>query len=296
MIKNYGVDPYADARSATTAAGLLLREIHGRTGDWDKAVAGYHGGIAAERGHRGPQNRAYTSRVGSFENDGEQPMAGGLIEIADSYNPHYGEKSEPVPIPGDPGISRSVSPTSEVATKKRRGLLGSIGHALGSVFMPEADSLYAAALRGGIWDAKANQAKYKADVDRTAIDTEMANAKLKNFLTKGEYQIAGNNVVHYPPGGGAPEIIAAPATPTEKERLIDRWRSIDDSDPAKQLIDDMLRGYNSEAAQEGRENVARIRAGATTTSARIRANAPSKAGPKYEYRMVGDKLQRRRIN
>lgn len=214
------------------------------------------------------------------------------IDIPDSYAPEtptYTEpKQEPVPIPGDPGISRSMPATSEVANKKRRGLLGSIGHVLGNVFMPEPDSLYAAALRGGIWDAKANQAKYKADVARSDTEAQMADAKLRNFITKGEYQIAGNNVVHFPPGGGQPEIITPPATQGEKERLIARWQSMDEGDPAKQLIEDMLRGTSSDPAIQSREEIARIRAGATTGAARIRA--ANSGGSKSTSGRAGVKL------
>lgn len=210
---------------------------------------------------------------------GFDPSAMGYptIEIPDSYNPQYGQQTEPVPIPGDPGMSQSQSPTAPVTQHKKRGLLGSIAHALGSVFMPKPDSLWAAALRGGIYDARANRDLYRRQTAADDIALQTANEKLKNLKTKGEYQIAGNNVVHITPDGNV-ELITPPATPTEKERLIDRWRSMDDSDPAKELIRRMLLGSGSDEVLQSRERVAGTSASARIKSAGISAAARRAGG------------------
>lgn len=277
MIKNYGIDPYADASSATNAAAQLLAEIHGRTGSWNGAVAGYHGGIAAEKGRRGPQNRAYTDRVGSFDEGKTMPLGQSLYP-----EPYYGPDplapepiAQTVPLP-DAGPSVAVPAASRAASKKRGGILG----ALESVFMPDADSRWAAALRGGLFDAKANQQAYKEAEYNNQLKTMEAEAKLKALLTKGEYQIVGNNVLHIPAGGGAAEFITPPTTPSENERLIDRWTKMSDADPAKELIHQMLLGANNPEvlAEKHRQalEIARVRAGATTQAATIRSNASTK--------------------
>lgn len=279
FMEKYGVDPWKDAESATQAAALHLRESQQRTGSWDKAVAGYHGGIKAERGVRGPQNRAYTKRVGSF--DGEQEMAQSLYPVPyygglDPLAPEPMKETAPV-VPNDLGPSTPVPAAAPQAAKKRGGLLG----ALESVFMPDPESRWAAALRGGLFDAKANQAAYKAGVEKQGIDTAMAEAKLKALLTKGEYQVVGNNVFHTPADGSEPRLITPPATVGEKERLLDKWTAMQDGDPAKELIERMLAGANADPVLESRERVAGTRADATKEAARIRSVAkPTPSGVK----------------
>jgi hypothetical protein len=278
MIKNYGTDPWSDPESSTKAAAQLLIENHARTGNWDDAIRMYHGGT--NRANWGPQNRAYAARVGDFDNGGGMPQ-NSLYDgpdIPGSFDPHYvSNVTEPVPVPGDAGPSRSMSPNAPIAVHKKRGILGTIGHILGQVFMPDPHTLWAGALRDGLVNAKESQARYNSDETKATIANEMANAKLKNFLTKGEYQIAGNNVIHFPPDGGSPEVITPPTTPSEHERLIDKWRSMDDSDPAKKLIERMLLGGSSDEVLQNREAVARTRASATTGAANIRAKSQSKA-------------------
>lgn len=275
MMRNYHVDPWHDAGSQTEAAALHVLESFNRTHNWDSAVAGYHGGIKAEHGHGGRQNRAYTARVGSF--NGEQSMGASLYPER-----YYGRDPlapEPVkdtaPVVNDPGPSTPIPAAAPAAAKKRGGLLG----ALESVFMPDADSRYAAALRGGIWDAKANQQLYKEGQAKQAVDLETANVKLKNLMTKGEFTVVGNNVFHVAPDG-THEMITAPATKTEHMLLLDQWRGMDDSDPAKKLIERMLTGANSDDVLAARAaaaaETARIRAGATTGAATIRAQSTGK--------------------
>lgn len=287
MLKNYGVDPWAGADEATKAAALLVKENHERAGSWDDAVKMYHGGV--DRRNWGPRTRAYAGRVGSFDQpEGEVPLGQSRFPLG-----YYGQDPlaplpEPTAIPERPkdtapvtddlGPSTPIPAAAPAAARKRGGILG----ALESIFMPDPDSRWAAALRGGIYDAKANQAAYKAGVAKQQMEQDLAQAKLKQLITKGEYQIVGNNVFHIPADGSPAEIITPPQTMGEKERLIDKWSRMDDADPAKALIEQMLTGANSDAALQSKENVARIRAGATTGAARIRANAPSKSSTKQK--------------
>lgn len=280
IIRNYGIDPWKDAESVTEGAAALMAENIKRAGNVPDAIAMYHGGL--DRNNWGPRTRAYKERV-----------SGGLMGPSRYPAPYYGgvdplaplpgpasipeRPTQPVPVPGDPGPSASAPTTAPIQSRKRGGILG----ALESVFMPDPDSRWAGALRDGLWNAKESQANYRASAAKQTADTAMAQAKLKNLLTKGEYQIAGNNVIHYPPDGGPPQVITPPATPGEKERLIDAWRT--ETDPkVKDLMERMLLGANADdvlAAKRGAsESAARIRAGATTGAARIRAaNSGSKS-------------------
>lgn len=312
MIKNYGVDPWSGPEAATTAAAKLVKENYGRTGSWDDAVAMYHGGT--NRRNWGPRTRAYASRVGSFdqpEAQWEEAVLGQSLYPQPYYgtdplaplpvNPLAPERpKETAPVTPDAGPSTPVPAASQAAAKKRGGILGSIGRVLEAVFAPDPGSLYGAAMNNpnGIWGAKGAQAAYRQAQQKGELENQMTQAKLKNFLTKGEYQVVGNNVFHFPPDGGEPVIITPPRTLTDKETLLERWQGLQDGDPAKELIERMLTGANSDAALASRERQASTRAGATVSSARIRANAPSKssAAPKYEYKEVNGKLMRRRIN
>jgi hypothetical protein len=283
VLKNYGVDAYSGPEGATEAAATLLEENLKRSGgNVPDAVSMYHGGL--KRSNWGPVTRAYTDRVvGGLNMPGPSrfpydPYSQGPDPLAPlpGNNQLAPERpTQPTPVPGDAGPSVSAPSASPIASHKRGGLLGSIGRALGSVFMPDPDSLYAAALRGGVWDAKANQRAYKTKEMADVTEQAMNEAKLKNYLTKGEYQVVGNNVFHIPPNG-QPEIITPPATPSEHERLIDAWRR--EADPqVKDLMERLLLGGNSDVALHSKERQAATRAGATVQSATIRANAPSKS-------------------
>jgi hypothetical protein len=204
------------------------------------------------------------------------PYYGGADPLAPLPGPNTPEQpTMPTPVDGSAAPSVSVAATAPAAVKKRHGILG----ALESVFMPDPDSRWAAALRGGLFDAKANQQLYKQQEAKNQLDVMMQTAKLKTFLTKGEYQIVGNNVFHTGPDGRT-EWLSPPATDSEHERLLTKWQSMSDSDPAKKLIETMLLGGNTpdvlatKAATS--EKTARIRAGATTGAATIRANTVGK--------------------
>lgn len=185
----------------------------------------------------------------------QDPFAA-LVQDYVSQNPN-GPQMQPepnrvsAPVVPDAGPSTAVpaSTAPRLTKKKRGGLLG----ALESVFMPEPETLWASALRNGVWDAKAGQRQYSLDQQNAAIaqDTQRAtNMKTRaDAVTaerRGRYSIAGNNVVDYGDGTNAPTIIAAPTTPTENERLIDTWRTrqqANPNDPTLPLIERAIRGY-----------------------------------------------------
>jgi len=169
-----------------------------------------------------------------------------------------------------------------VAQKKKRGILGAIGGLLEGAFMPEPDSLYAAALRGGIWDAKANQKAYKQQQETLDLERSAANYELKQKMTQPQYKVFGNSILVTPPGGGEAYIMQPPRTESEFEALSKKWSSLDDGDPLKKLIEGYLLKSNATYVLESKagtaKDVARTRAGATTGAAQIRANAPPKTG------------------
>lgn len=285
FMKQYGIDPWSGPEAASEAAALHLRDDYQKTGSWDKAILRYHGGPNERRW--GPRTRAYIERTGSFDQGGHMPqqyypyaIGGPKLHSDEELSPLPERPTEPMPIPGDMGPSVSVPSAAVPATKKKRG--GILG-ALESVFMPDADSLWGSALRNGVWEAKAGQQLYRQEQAKAATAQAEADVKLKNLMRGGEYKIAGNNIVHYPPDGGEPRIITAPQTPTETMRLIDMWKA--ETDPtAKQLLEIAIGKANAPTVLEQKgqtaRDVARTRANATTTSADIRARAPSKTAPR----------------
>lgn len=208
--------------------------------------------------------------------DSYNPSPQGVPNIPESYAPQYGQQTEPVPMENSPGPSVPTAPTSEPATHKKRGLLGSIGHVLGNVFMPEPDSLYAAALRGGIWDAKANQQDYRYHQNAQELAQRKAELDFQRYATAGEFKVVGNNILHIKPDG-THELITPPQNPGDKERMFAMWQQMSPG-PEKDMLARMLLGANSDPALSSRERIAGTRAGATLGSARIRASASGKGG------------------
>lgn len=211
----------------------------------------------------------------------------GLIEIPDSYNPRYGtnmggdvngpmvytnQTTEPVPQDSSPAPSQPASPTME-APRKKRGLLNSIGHILGDVFMPNPDSLYAGALRDGIWNARESRENYRYASNAKELEARTNAYKFQQLTQNGEYKVVGNNVFHIKPDGTY-DVISAPTT-SDKERMFQQWQAMPEG-PDKEMLSRVLLGANSDTAFGSRETIARIRANATTRAAGIRAaNKPS---------------------
>ena len=285
MIKNYGIDPWKGPQEATEAAAQLLKENYKRTGSWNSSVAQYHGGL--DKRNHGPRTRAYKDRVGDFDqevNMAQSPYYQNIVPSGAHTPPSWvsplqlppERPTEAAPVTVDAGPSVSVPATDPRAAKRHGGILG----AMESIFMPSPDTLWGQALtgQGGLFHARANLEAHQRGKAKEQIDIDTANAKLKNLLTKGEYQVVGNNVFHIKPDGSH-EMISPPTTSTENERLIDQWKTMDDSDPAKELIYRILLGANNPevlaAKQRQAMDVARVRAGATTESARIRSTQPS---------------------
>jgi hypothetical protein len=278
FISKYGIDPWKSPEAATEAAALHLRDDYQHFGSWNDAVSAYHGG--RNKRNWGRRTRAYGQRVGDYDTPELDPLAPLPEAEMQYYSPANAPEapSEPVPLPG-PAASTSLPQTAPVAQRKRRG--GKLG-ALESVFMPEPDSLMASALRNGIWDAKAGQVAYRQQQQSNALAQQTAQVKFNQMVKNGEFKVVGNNIAHFPADGSPPKIIAPPSTPGEKERLYQLWQNTPPG-PAKDMLDRMLAGANAEPVltQKGMtaERVASTRAGATTTSARIRAAVP-RAGAK----------------
>lgn len=275
--RRHGVDAYASDEDAVRAAALHLRDDYERTGSWDESVIRYHGG--PNRRNWGPRTRAYAERVGPIGS----PVVPPELDIPDSYDPRFAgaepmqQTPEPdklnVPVPG-PGPSAPVT-AGKVPAEGRRRRGGVMGF-LGDVFMPEPDSLWAGALRGGLVNARESQAQYRqgqADAEQTrataGIERQRAEVGLKRLLTQGDYQIMGNSLVHFPAGGGPPVITAAPQNPGETERLIDRWRSTPPG-PERELIERAIRGVQYTPEVISAQGAARERAAAAGAGARER--------------------------
>jgi soluble lytic murein transglycosylase-like protein len=278
VVKNYGVDPWQDPQSATVAAAQLLRENKQRGGSWNKAIAMYAGG-----NNPGTTAQRYQARVGDFDTTkpyytGADEMPQSLYPVTNGYDPLAPEPMmSPVPVQGSAAPSVNAPAASPVASKKRGGILG----ALESVFMPDPSSRWAGALRDGLFNAKESQQNYIEGQAGKMLNLELANQKLKQLQQHGEYQVVGNNVFHVKPDGTT-EMISGPSSTDDKTKLIDLWKArheANPSDPTLPLLEGLiLGGANTPEAMAARqsnaETIARIRAGATTGAARIRANAP----------------------
>lgn len=70
--RNYGVDAYESLKEAAHAAALNLLESYHRTGNWNLAIAEYHGG---DDSNWGPENEAYRQRVGRFRGGPGAPLS-----------------------------------------------------------------------------------------------------------------------------------------------------------------------------------------------------------------------------
>lgn len=199
---------------------------------------------------------------------------------APQMQPEPNRVSAPVTPDAGPSLPVPASAAPRM-TKRRGGVLG----ALESIFMPEPGSLWASALRNGIWDAKAGRQAYQQDQAKTALsmDTQRAqNAKTladaRTAEMRSRYGIAGNNVVDYGDGTAPPTIIQAPTTPTENERLIDKWRSTPPG-PERDLIERAIRGYQYTPPVINAQADARTRTGVTVAAARGAEARRTKATP-----------------
>lgn len=172
--------------------------------------------------------------------DGELPPVASNASAPSNTGSTGGTTGAPVGGAQDGPVSEQPAPRADAATPHKRG--GVLG-ALKSVFMPDAGSFMYAALNNpnGLWGARGAQQEYQQAQATNALNTQMAQLKLDQLRTKGEYQIVGNNVFHIKPDGTT-EMISAPAQPTETQRLIDQWRATPPG-PEKDLIERAIRGY-----------------------------------------------------
>lgn len=198
-------------------------------------------------------------------------FGGGTFNLDGSQVPEPNRVTAPVTPDAGPSMAVPASAAPHL-TKKRGGLLG----ALESIFMPQADSLWASALRNGIYDAHAGQDAYRQGVADNSLkaDSARAEATLKNAqaqreLAKPDWQIAGNNVVTKGPDG-QPQIIAPPQAPTETMQLIELFRkrqAANPNDPTLPLISRAIKGY------QYTDPVIQAQAAARTGTAVAAANA-----------------------
>lgn len=289
--RQYGVDAYTGPENAAMASGLLLRDNHTATGNWLDALRMYHGG--PNRNRWGPVNRAYAQRVAPMLaglDNGVISEAGATIpadqEITDSYDPRYAtaeapmdQSPEPVKVPE---AGANLPPIAAATAQRHRGgLLG----LLGRIVMPEPDTLWAGALRDGLFNARESQANYRAGQStsaltqahlRNTVNAETRTAKLEG--ANGTYQVAGNNLVHHRPDGTA-EIITAPQQPSETERLLQMLFNPATPPEHRAVIERVLRGfqYTPEVIQQqGEQRTRAAIAGAGARGAQSRATQDSR--------------------
>ena len=171
-----------------------------------------------------------------------------LVQQYVQQNPQAPEPNRvTAPVTPDAGPSTAVpaSLAPRLTKKKRGGVLG----ALESVFMPEPETLWASALRNGVFDAKAGQQAYQQgqtnaqiNAQQAAAATRKTNAEATRLERQGNYTVVGNNVLDNTTG----QFMPVPTTPTENERLIETWRArraANPNDPTLPLIERAVRGY-----------------------------------------------------
>lgn len=72
VMRQYGVDAWADPQSAAMAAGLVLRDGYNRTHDWNGAVTQYIGGT--NPANYGPITHSYVNRIGNVSGPPPAPQ------------------------------------------------------------------------------------------------------------------------------------------------------------------------------------------------------------------------------
>lgn len=277
FIRQYGVDPWKDAPSATEAAAIHLAEDYKRTGSWDEAIARYNGGT-----HPGRAARAYQERVGEFDTPidtnkpyytGAPDMASSLYPVVNGVDPLAPEPPmTPVPINSNPGPSAPAIASAPQVAHKRGGILG----ALESIFMPSPDSLWGNALKYGLTNAREGQQLYREGQTQKALDLATAQQKLMKLIQGGEYQIVGNNVLHIKPDGSA-EFMGPPPTPSDKERMFQEWQQMPEG-PQKKMLERILLAGQSDEAQAAQERLQQLRNQGTLGAARLRGQTQINIG------------------
>lgn len=207
---------------------------------------------------------------------------GGTFDM--SGKPVTPVQSEEVPPQASAAAAPSATPTAGGTTaapvgqpqgKRHGGLLG----VLGSIFAPEAGSFMWGALNNpnGIYGARGAQTAYQQKQAADTLANQTAQAKLKQLLTKGEYQVVGNNVFHINPDGST-EMIGAPPQPSEQERLIERWK-VTPPGPERDLIERAIRGYQYTAPVIAAQGQARTNTAVAGAAARGAEARKTKATP-----------------
>lgn len=144
-------------------------------------------------------------------------------------------------FPNAPKTAPAPSPNVQQPAEQPRK--GGVLNALKSIFLPEADSFMYAALNNpnGLWGARGAQQTYRQGLEEQRLANEKAALEIEKARRSGQYQIAGNNLIFFPPDGTIPQIITPPTTPSEQERLFAKW-SVMPEGPEKEMLALMLRG------------------------------------------------------
>jgi hypothetical protein len=278
FVQKYHVDPWSGPEAQTQAAALHVLDDYKRTKSWDEAIARYNGGQ-----HPGRSAHAYAAKVGHFDQPdvtqpyyaGNNDMSPSLYPVVNGMDPLAPEApTMPVPMNVDPGPSPSMQATAAPVARKRGGILG----ALESIFMPDPGSQWAGALRDGLTNAKESQQLYRENQASKQLELQTANAKLHQMLQKGEFQIVGNNIFHVLPSGQQGqdgkgyELITPPTTPTDKERMFQQWQAAPDGSPAKQFLERLLLGAQSDEAQANARTIQNLRGSAAIRAAKVRGS------------------------
>lgn len=186
--------------------------------------------------------------------------------------------AQAVPATPPPVVPAPASPPATGG--QHHGILG----ALENVFMPQPDSLWASALRNGIFDARAGQQAYRQDQTMATLKAQQAAAELQAAQQKA----ARGDVITTPtgtvgrvgPDGAFTTLYAPPAHQSEQADLIDKWHAAQQAGDTQLagLIERAIRGYQYTPDVITRQGQARSNTAAAAAAARARYRAPA-AGP-----------------
>lgn len=183
------------------------------------------------------------------------------------------------PLP-DAGPSAPV-PASAAPTH-HGGILG----ALKSVFMPQADSLWAGALRDGIWNAHASQDAYRQNQGMAAIKGQQALVDLqtaRDKALKGDViTTPTGSITRIKPDGTLEKLYEPPQKQGETLDLIDKWHAARDAGDATTmaLLERAIKGFQYTPGVIADQGAARTATGVAIQRARPKPVGRAAAGAK----------------
>lgn len=141
----------------------------------------------------------------------------------------------PAPQRMDPATNAPL-PTAVVAPTQAQN--PSIMGAIGRILAPEAGSFWHSAWNNGLANAHEGQDAYpQQQATRQALQAATVQEAQRKAARK--YDVVGNAVVTQG-ADGQPEFTTAP---TEQERIIERWASMDDKNPLKKMLERSIKGF-----------------------------------------------------